>query len=260
MKQMNNTLTENASVSELSVSEEIEIFEALKNREKEAVSLALFEEGVRFAEALSVFSVTHLHCLPGLQLIVQAVFTPRVAGVEMLPLRKCFDAIKNELSGNARKVIDKSEVNAVYRSLSVPFFAFMRRREDQGRHGKRTDSALKVKYGKKGAKVNHSWGIDLSQISDSEKVLARTATQWCERVALEVLKRPALVCTMKGSELELIVSKGDVPEWFKAIQSLIAEMLKPSTEGVKADKAGALALVKEEALLELRRRERGACE
>jgi hypothetical protein len=239
------------------VSEEIEIFSALENRHDEPVSLTLFDEGVDFAEALNAFGVEHLRLLPGMALIIQSVFIPRVSGVEMLPLRRCFDRIKNELSGESRKIVDKSEVNDAYRSLAVPFFAFMRRREVTGKHGKRTDSSVRVKYGKNGAKVNHSWHIGQSSISESEKKLAARATNWCQRVALEVLWRPALVCTMKGSELDLVYNLGQehLPLWFvENIQADVAEMLKPTTEGVRADKAGALTLVKETALEELKRR------
>src|SRR5690606_16959840 len=144
------------------------------------------------------------------------IFIPRVAGVELLPLRRCFDRLKEEL-----RTSDKSEVNNAYRSLSVPFFAFMRRREETGRHGRRTDSSIKVRYGKNGAKVQHSWKIGQSSISETEKKLAARATAWCRRIALEVLRRPALVCTLKGSELDLVynLDKEHLPEWFAAIQS-----------------------------------------
>jgi hypothetical protein len=242
--------------NELSMSEEVEIFSALENRHDDPVSLALFEEGVAFAEALNAFGVEHLRLLPDMALIIQSVFIPRVSGVEMLPLRRCFDRIKDELSGTNRKIVDKSEVNNAYRSLSVPFFAFMRRREETGKHGKRTDSSVRVKYGKNGAKVNHGWRIGQKSISDTEKKLAARATEWCRRIALEVLRRPSLVCTMKGSELDLVYNLGQehLPEWFIDIQADVANLIKPVDEGARPDKAGALVLVKDHAILELKRR------
>lgn len=239
------------TINELSVSEEMEIFAALESRHEVPVPLYMFSEGIAFAEALNSFGVEHLRLLPGMALIIQAIFVPRVGGVEMLPLRRCFERIKDEL-----KATDKSEVNAAYRALSVPFFAFMRRREAAGRHGGRTDSSVRVKYGKNGAKVNHSWRISQSAISESEKRLAATATEFCRRVALEVLRRPALVCSLKGSELDLVYNLGAevLPEWFQAIQYHVANLIKPVDEGTRPDKAGALAFVKDAAIAELKRR------
>lgn len=239
--------------NELSVSEEVEIFSALEARHDEPVSLALFDEGIAFAEALNAFGTEHLHLLPGMALIIQAIFVPRVAGVELLPLRRCFDRLKAEL-----RTSDKSEVNDAYRSLAVPFFAFMRRREETGRHGRRTDSSVRVRYGKNGAKVNHSWRIGQSAISESEKVLAARATAFCRRIALEVLRRPALVCTLKSSELDLVYSldKEHLPEWFQPIQADVANLIKPVDDRARPDKAGALCLVKDTAIAELQRRNR----